>query len=114
MIFWIDAQLTPLLARWLQEEFGVVAYAVRELGLRDAKDRQIFDAARRAGAVVITKDSDFVELVRRLGTPPKVIWLTCGNTSNARLRQIFQAKFKTAVALLEQGESVVEISDAPD
>ncbi len=40
MIFWIDAQLTPLLARWLQEEFGVVAYAVRELGLRDAKDRQ--------------------------------------------------------------------------
>jgi len=57
MIFWIDAQLTPLLARWLQEEFGVVAYAVRELGLRDAKDRQIFDAARQAGAVVITKDS---------------------------------------------------------
>ena len=57
MIFWIDAQLTPLLARWLQEEFGVVAYAVRELGLRDAKDRQIFDAARQAGAVVITNDS---------------------------------------------------------
>jgi predicted nuclease of predicted toxin-antitoxin system len=73
----------------------------------------IFDAARKAGAVVITKDSDFVELVRRFGSPPKVIWITCGNTSNARLRQIFQAKFATAIALLEQGESVVEISDAP-
>ncbi len=112
MIFWIDAQLTPLLARWLQDEFGVVAYAVRDLGLRDAKDKQIFEAARDAGAVVITKDSDFVELVMRFGTPPQVLWLTCGNTSNKRLRQIFQTKFAEALELLKQSEPVVEISDA--
>lgn len=60
MIFWIDAQLSPYLARWLGAEFGVEAKAIRDLGLRDARDREIFLAAREANAVVITKDSDFV------------------------------------------------------
>gem|GEM_PF-3164312 len=26
----------------------------------------------------MTKDSDFVDLVCRLGTPPQIIWLTLG------------------------------------
>jgi predicted nuclease of predicted toxin-antitoxin system len=112
MTFWIDAQLTPLLARWLQEEFGVDAYAVRELGLQRADDREIFEAARKAKAVIITTDSDFIDSVRRLGSPPIVLWLTCGNTSNAQLRRIFQARFADAPALLEQGETIVEVSDA--
>ncbi|MEH1826540.1 MAG: DUF5615 family PIN-like protein [Nostoc sp.] len=36
----------------------------------------------------MTKDSDFAELVDRFGTPPQVIWLTCGNTSNDRLKEM--------------------------
>jgi predicted nuclease of predicted toxin-antitoxin system len=44
-------------------EFDLEASAVRDLGLRDAKDREIFDAARKDGVVVMTKDRDFVELV---------------------------------------------------
>jgi predicted nuclease of predicted toxin-antitoxin system len=54
--------------------------------LRDATDHQIFLRAKQEVAVVLTKDSDFVDLVKRLGTPPQVLWLSCGNTSNARLR----------------------------
>jgi predicted nuclease of predicted toxin-antitoxin system len=49
MIFWFDAQLSPQLAPWLAQRFGVTAYAVRDLGLRDATDRAIYDAARAAG-----------------------------------------------------------------
>ncbi|WP_375341208.1 hypothetical protein [Plectonema radiosum] len=36
-------------------------------------------------------------MVDRLSAPPQIIWLTCGNTSNARLREIL-------------GETLVEIS----
>jgi predicted nuclease of predicted toxin-antitoxin system len=36
----------------------------------------------------MTKDSDFVALLDRFGPPPQVIWITCGNTSNARLKEI--------------------------
>lgn len=67
MIVWLDAQLSPYLARWLSSEFDVEAKPVRELGLRDAKDREIFLAAREAGAIVFTKDSDFVLLLEQLG-----------------------------------------------
>ena len=60
----------------------------------------------------MTKDSDFLKLVDRVGPPPQVLWITCGNTSNARLRQVLQSALPAALTLLEQGEPVVEISDA--
>ncbi len=113
MNFWIDAQITPAFAPWLSARFGIPAYALRDLGLRDATDQQIFDAARSGVAVVviITKDRDFSELVIRHRAPPHVLWITCGNTSNARLRVIFEHLFPQALALLQSGESIVEITD---
>ena len=104
MTIWLDAQLSPAIATWITATFGIEAHAVRDLGLRDAKDSPIFQAARAAGAVVMTKDSDFIALLRRLGPPPKVLWLTCGNTSNARLRDILSRALPSAVARLEGGE----------
>ena len=54
MTFWLDAQLPPALAQYRIESFGVKAQALRAVGLRDATDREIFDAARRAGVTIIT------------------------------------------------------------
>ena len=66
MTLWLDAQLPPALARWISElPWGVDAVAVRELGLRDASDPEIFRQARAAGAVVMTKDRDFIRLLER-------------------------------------------------
>lgn len=113
MIIWLDAQLPPTLAAWITATFAIEARAVRDLGLRDAKDLSIFQAARTARAVVLTKDSDFVEMLRRLGPPPKVMWVTCGNTSNARLREILIRRLPAAITQLESGENLVEIGDVP-
>jgi predicted nuclease of predicted toxin-antitoxin system len=93
LTIWIDAQLSPDLARWITEQFRVEAQAVRDVHLRDAKDREIFEAARRAGAVVMTKDADFPARLERFGPPPQVIWITCGNTSNAASRESFARRF---------------------
>lgn len=111
MTIWLDAQLSPQIAGWIREQFGVDAIAVRDLGLRDATDREIFDAARQSDVVVMTKDSDFVELVNSFGTPPQVLWLTCGNTSNARLRLILEKTLSDALRLLTAGERIVEIRE---
>jgi predicted nuclease of predicted toxin-antitoxin system len=113
MTIWIDAQLSPALAAWLAEVFGLCAQAVRELGLRDATDREIFFAAREADAIVMSKDSDFLHLLQQHGVPPRIIWLTCGNTSNTRLKEILATTLSRALALLEEGESMVEIR-SPD
>ena len=58
--YWLDAQLPPQLAPWLTEAFGVPAFSAAYLGYRDATDEVIFEAARLAGAVIISKDSDFL------------------------------------------------------
>jgi predicted nuclease of predicted toxin-antitoxin system len=112
MNIWLDAQLSPAMAAWISAEFGVSVVAVRDLGLREAKDRGIFLSARQAGTVVMTKDRDFVRLVEELGSSPQVIWLTCGNTSNARLKEILKQTFHKTLELLEAGERIVEINAA--
>jgi predicted nuclease of predicted toxin-antitoxin system len=88
------------------------AFAIRDLGLRDAEDGDIFAAAKEADVVVITKDSDFVELLQRYGPPPQIIWLRCGNTSNPRLKQLLSHALSAVLPMLEAGEPLVEIGDA--
>jgi predicted nuclease of predicted toxin-antitoxin system len=106
---WLDAHLSPAISSWLTATFGVAAVPVRDLGLRDALDSPIFTAARTAGAVVMTKDADFADLVNRLGSPPHVLWLRCGNTSNAILREMLSRELPTALARIADGESIVEL-----
>jgi predicted nuclease of predicted toxin-antitoxin system len=111
MTIWLDAQLPPAIAAWIQSRFGVPARPVRDIGLRDAKDSAIFQAARMSGAVVMTKDEGFVEMLKRFGPPPSVLWVTCGNTSNVRLREILLAALPAAIVRLDGGESLVEITE---
>jgi len=111
LIIWVDAQLSPALAPWLSQQIGVDAVSVRRLGLLEAKDPEIFSAAREASAVVMTKDVDFVILLERHGPPPRVLWITCGNTSNEHLRQVLGTTLPNAIELLNAGEILVEISD---
>jgi predicted nuclease of predicted toxin-antitoxin system len=112
MIIWLDAQLSPALAPWIFANFGVEARALRDVGLRDSTDREIFRAAQVADAIVMTKDSDFVTLHSQLGAPPQIIWLTCGNTSNRYLQEVLSRALPKALALLEAGEPMVEIGAA--
>ena len=109
MTIWIDAQLSPAIAKWISANFAVNSIAVRDVALRDANDKQIFMAAKSTGAVVMTKDTDFVQLLQQHGPPPLVIWLRCGNTSNKRLKEILKQTLQQAIDLLEGGERLVEI-----
>jgi len=107
--FWVDAQLPPLLAAWLSEQFHVEAFSLRALGLRDAADAAIFCAAQQPSIVIISKDSDFVELVSRYGPPPQLIWVTCGNVTNRQLQIVFNKTFAMSLELLAAGQVMVEI-----
>ena len=89
MKVWVDAQLSPAIARCLKDELGT--------------------DARSASAIVVTKDSDFVSLLERFGPPPQVVWIRCGNTSNANLRAVLLKTWAEAVRHLEAGEALVEI-----
>ena len=61
----------------------------------------------------MTKDADFVVLLDQHGAPPQVILVTCGNTSNTRLRRLVETAWPTILPMLERGEVLVELEDQP-
>lgn len=109
MTIWVDAQMLPIIAGWIAARYPVKASAVRDLALREANDEKIFQTAREAKAVVMTKDSDFAVLLEKHGPPPQVIWVTCGNTSNAYLIRVLERSLSSAIELINSGEPIVEI-----
>ena len=109
MIIWLDAQLSPLIASWIKFHFKIEAIPIRDIGLRDSEDIEIFNAARKSNVVIITKDHDFIDLIGLYGKPPQIILLTCGNTSNDSLKMILNKSLESALQLIQIGESIVEI-----
>lgn len=111
MTIWLDNQLPPALAAWIRATFSIECLPVRDLNLQRASDSEIFEAARLAKVVVMTKDADFVELLEQHGAPPQVVLVTCGNTSNVRLQTLVEAAWPSIAAMLGQGEALVELGD---
>ena len=109
-MIWIDAQLPPQIAKWITVSYNLPCQPVRDLGLRDADDKTIFLEAKKADAIIITKDSDFILLHNVLNPPPKIIWLTCGNTSNQKLKEVLSRHLISALEMLKN-ETIVEIAD---
>jgi predicted nuclease of predicted toxin-antitoxin system len=108
----IDAQLSPNLAEWINISFNnVEAISVRSVGLSGAKDKEIFNFARDHQYIVMTKDSDFIRLIEQYGSPPQLIWITCGNTSNRKMISIFSKTLTKVLDLIHKGENIIEISD---
>jgi len=110
---WLDNHLPPALASWMRAALDVECFPIRELDLHRASDIDIFMAARSAGALVVTKDADFAALVGQHGPPPQVVLVTCGNTSNVRLREVVEAGWATVRIMLERGEPLVELGEQP-
>lgn len=109
MKIWVDAHISPGVAAWINETFNYEAKSLRGLGLRDADDFEIFEKAKTANAVLITKDSDFVDILELKGSPPKVLLLRCGNTTNKRLREIFGAHLIEVMKRFKEGETLIEL-----
>ena len=98
----------------MRATFSIECLPVRDLNLQRASDPAIFAVARAANVAVMTKDADFAELLEQHGPPPQVILVTCGNTSNARLRRLVQVAWPTVLTMLERGEALVELGDEFD
>ncbi len=111
LLVWIDAQLPPALARWIGEHDDIDAVHIVSLGLISASDVVIFDAARAAGAVVITKDVGLVIILDRRGPPPQVVWVTTGNLSNRALRELISTTWARTSEMLRAGAGLGELGE---
>lgn len=108
MRFVVDAQLPPALAEWLRGR-GHEAFAVRDIGMRHADDEAIRDWALREGAIIVTKDEDFVRPTIGPYEEPQVLWVRTGNVVNRVLFVRFSRGWIEIETHLAAGAPVVEL-----
>ena len=64
---------------------------VQFLSMTEADDDEIWEWAKVKDFCIVTQDADFAEKSRLYGSPPKVIWLRCGNTTTAQVEAILRS-----------------------
>jgi predicted nuclease of predicted toxin-antitoxin system len=83
----LDQNLSHKLVRQLEQYFPGTEH-VKILELDRVDDLRIWQYAKDKGLTIVTQDADFELLAQLRGFPPKIIWLRCGNTSTASIRQL--------------------------
>lgn len=106
MKFLIDAQLPPGLCGWLEAR-GHEAEHVFDLGMAGAADAQVAQRAKEAGAILISKDEDFLTLQSAMTF--QLLWLRCGNVTNRVLAEWLETRWERIEEPLGNGEALVEV-----
>lgn len=90
MNFLVDMPVSPQLARWLNEN-GHNAVHASDIGLHNAKDKQIIDEANKQHRIVITADLDFPQLLAiSHAKDPGIILFRGGNYNDREMLGLLQ------------------------
>lgn len=105
----VDNQLPVALARYLGAHGWQCAH-VRDVGLDEASDQEIWEYAKARSLTIITKDEDFQALAnRQASVPPQVVWVRLGNCRKGALLEAFARILPALKEVLAAGDAVVEI-----
>jgi predicted nuclease of predicted toxin-antitoxin system len=77
---------------------------VQAIWNRAATDSEILAFAVERGAIIVTKASDFIELMDRGRPRTQIVWIRLGNVSNAGLRRVLDEAFSEMIDALGAGE----------
>ena len=84
-----DENLSDRLAQLLQDLYTGSDH-VRNVGLKEAPDTEVWAFAKTHGFTIVSKDSDFHQRSLVLGHPPKVIWVKLGNCSTRSVERLLR------------------------
>ena len=87
-----DHNLSPKLVNRLGDLFPNSNH-VYYLNLDQVEDRLVWQYARENNFTIVTRDSDYNELLILLGFPPKVIWVRHGNCSTDKIENILRTHY---------------------
>jgi predicted nuclease of predicted toxin-antitoxin system len=82
-----DENVSPKLVGLMADTYPGSAH-VRDVSLRGASDRRIWEHARANGFVIVSKDDDFRQRSFLQGAPPKVVWLQVGNAGTTAIADL--------------------------
>jgi predicted nuclease of predicted toxin-antitoxin system len=69
-------------------------------GLAEKSDSEIWEFAKTQDFCIVTQDVDFAERSRLYGSPPKVIWLRCGNATTKQVETLIRSGSEAIQELL--------------
>ena len=73
--------------------------------LAEKTDTEIWEFAKLNDFCIVTQDADFPERSRLYGSPPKVVWLRCGNASTNQVEALIRSGATAIRELLKNAES---------
>jgi len=82
-----DQNLSPKLAEYFNSSFAGSQHLLN-LNLDKSSDISVWEFAKSNEFTIVTKDSDFNNLVSFFGFPPKVIWIRRGNCSTTDIKKL--------------------------
>ena len=68
--------------------------------LAEKTDTEIWEFAKANNFCIVTQDADFAERSRLYGSPPKVIWLRCGNVPTREVELLIRSGTEAIQELL--------------
>ena len=89
-----DQNLSRKLVARLAELFPNSSH-VQFHSLTAAEDSEIWEFAKAQDFCIVTQDADFAERSRLYSSPPKVIWLRCGNVPASSVEIILRSGAET-------------------
>ena len=84
-----DQNLSDRLVEQLATDFPDSLH-VRDVGLEQAEDPQVWTYAAAGGFTIVSKDTDFQQRALLYGHPPKVIWVRLGNCSTTAVAMLLR------------------------
>ena len=78
--------------------------------LDEASDLEVWGFTKVNNCTIVTKDSDFNDLVILKGVPPKVIWLKMGNCKVSDIEKVLRVNVEAIKIFLDtEDSSILEI-----
>jgi predicted nuclease of predicted toxin-antitoxin system len=59
--------------------------------LAEKTDTEVWEFAKLNDFCIVTQDADFAERSRLYGSPPKVVWLRCGNAPTNQVETLIRS-----------------------
>lgn len=89
----LDANVSPQLV-WMLADIFPGSRHVFDVGDIASDDALIWAYAKQHDVVIVSKDTDFLEMSLLYGPPPKVILLRSGNVPTARIERSLRKHLK--------------------
>ena len=67
----------------------------------EADDAEIWEFAKAQDFCILTQDADFADRSRLYGSPPKVVWLRCGNTATSVVETLLRGSISSIHELMK-------------